>query len=633
MNKVFFDEIKRFTPKGRRVNKHIDLAVLVSEPVIEPKDRSFSIPDRIKTSNSAFLGLLVLTVFLFFTAKAFVYQVIESETYATLAEQNAVREQLMQPERGVIYDRNGEYIVRNKPAFSIDLSTNLCSFGYKNFDYCYSIVNKIGEVVKLDKERINKELAERKPDIILTTGLTKDRLLPIEANIRKFPGVSIVTAPQRDYLYGDAFAHLIGYVGIGGKEYPTIEGKMGVEQSYDQYLAGNFGMKVLEVDSAGNPLKTISGKDPYPGSNVILYVDLDLQKKAYEALRKKVDSGEATAGVVVAQDPQTGGILTLVSYPSFDPNTLTSGITSAEFKKLSNDTGYPFFNRALSAAYPPGSTFKMVVASAALSEEVVTDSLLINDTGYISVGSFIFRNWKAGGHGEVDLRRALQVSNDVYFYTIGGGYGGVKGLGIGKLSEWGKKFGIGSTAGIDLQGEVSGYMPDGISREWYLGDTYITSIGQGDVLATPLQTNNITSYFANGGYLMKPKVVKTIEGTEEPDTEIIAQNLTDKKTYDTVREGLNLAVSPGGTGYPVFDFPLKHGGIKLAGKTGTSEYINSKGEESTHAWFTVFGPYEEGEYDATIALTVFLEGGGSGADDAAPIAAELLDVWFSNFVL
>jgi penicillin-binding protein 2 len=338
-----------------------------------------------------------------------------------------------------------------------------------------------------------------------------------------------------------------------------------------------------------------------------------------------VDKGDAIAGAIVAQDPGTGGVLALVSYPSFDPNTLSEGLSQEEFNKISQNPAFPFFNRVISATYPPGSVFKMVMASAVLAENLISEHYQINDKGFISVGEFIFRNWKLDGHGLVDLRRALQVSNDTYFYTVGGGYGGVPGLGIEKISEWSKKFGYGSKTGINLQGEEGGFVPDGSYRDWYLGDTYITSIGQGDMLATPLQVNQITSYFANGGYLLKPQIVKKIEGAGETDVEVISQFLISEEAYEIVREGLNLAVSPGGTGYPVYDIPDKFEGVTLGGKTGTSEFGGPDSDE-THAWFTVFGPMDK----ATIALTVFLEGGGEGSHDAAPIARELLDLWFSK---
>ena len=264
------------------------------------------------------------------------------------------------------------------------------------------------------------------------------------------------------------------------------------------------------------------------------------------------------------------------------------------------------------------------MASAVLEEGIVSPYFTINDPGYISVRGYTFRNWKLDGHGEVDLLRAIQVSNDTYFYTVGGGYGGVEGLGIDRIEEWSKKFGFGEKTGIDINGEVSGFVPNGEYKDWYLGDTYITSIGQGDFLATPLQTNMVTSYFANGRELLKPQIVKEAGG-KAYEKKVLARDLVSQRTLGFVREGLRQAVSPGGTGYPVFDFPDVYG-VELAGKTGTSEYIAPNGEEKTHAWFTVWGPLE----DAEIVLTVFLEGGGGGSDDAAPIARSLLDYWFSK---
>jgi len=224
--------------------------------------------------------------------------------------------------------------------------------------------------------------------------------------------------------------------------------------------------------------------------------------------------------------------------------------------------------------------------------------------------------------------KALQVSNDTYFYTIGGGHNNIGGLGIQKLAEWANKFGYGKLTGIDLNGELPGNMPDGTARAWYLGDTFITTIGQGDVLSTPLQVNNVTSYFANGGYLYEPKVVESIDGISGNKPKIINEKLTNYEIYDLVREGMAAVAAPGGTAYPLFDFPQKHSGVVLAAKTGTSEFTNPQGEDKTHAWLTVFGPYNEGKYDSTIALTIFLESGGAGSDDATPIARELMDIWF-----
>jgi len=614
-----FEEIHKHTLTKKPLNfkfKGIDFAL-----ESDPKAGKFNLESTTKVWQMVPILAFILSFFFLLLSKSLSLQLISKKSYSELADQNRIRTSIVQPERGVIYDRNNTILVRNKPAFGIEMNANLCSLQGQNQNLCINVLNDLSEVIAIDRERVAKELTAGKVYIILATGLTKEQILPIEANIFLYPSISVTAFPQRDYLFKDVFAHLLGYVGFDEENLePAIVGKMGVEESYDEYLTGISGNRILQVDSIGKSFELLSEKPSTPGKDMTLYVDKALQQKAYELLAKVVQDGKAEAGAIVAQDPKTGGILALVSYPSFDPDKLSLGISSEELTKLSTDPKFPFFNRVISAAYPPGSVFKMVVASGALMEKVVDEFTIIVDKGFIQVGSFIFKNWKPEGHGEVKLTRALQVSNDVYFYTIGGG------LRIDRLAKWAKSFGYGSKTGIDIYGEVSGFMPDGTDRDWYLGDTYITAIGQGDVLATPLQVNNVTVYFANGGYLYSPRVVKTIDGVLDAQPQVLAQNLTDAHTYNLVREGMKMAVLPGGTGYPLFDFSKRHTGIELAGKTGTAEYKNSKGEDKTHAWFTVFGPYD----DADIALTIFLEGGGSGSDDAAPLAKELLDVWFSK---
>jgi penicillin-binding protein 2 len=581
------------------------------------------------------LALIVGLVYLVLIGRAISIQVSNTSKYLSLAEKNRIREFSILPGRGLIYDRNGNVIVRNKPTFSIELNTLICT------DACDTSISNVKKYLSLDDEaRILSELAEKRTNILLATGVEKESVLTLEANIDEMPGVSIETAPARDYLYGDAFAHLLGYVGLGDTLTPTIVGKTGVEEFYDQYLSGVSGNKVVQVDSAGTKYSLITYKDPLPGKNVELFVDYGLQQKAYELLKQKIEEADsdADAGAIVAQNPIDGSILALVSYPSFDPNKLSSGISHEELERLNTDPTYPFYNRAISAAYPPGSTFKLVTASAVLMSKVADAYTTITDNGFIQVGSFIFRNWNTSGHGAVDMVRALQVSNDTYFYIMGGGYGGVGGLGIQRLSTWAKLLGYDALTGIDMNGEVPGYMPDGTTREWYLGDDYISAIGQGDILATPLQVNNMTTYFANGGYLFKPRIVKRIDGVGDTEVEVIAQNLIDKEDYDLIRRGVHLASSPGGTAYPLYDVPLKYG-VEVAGKTGTSEYIDKDGTARTHAWYTMFAPYFESADDQAranpindkpITITVFLEGGGGGSDDAAPLARELLGYWLEN---
>jgi len=596
-------------------------------PLVE--DDSFKNFANLHKIHLILFGALITASLFLFIGKAFDLQILKSKEYKSLASQNHVRTYEIPAPRGVIYDRNGDVIAQNRPRFTLSLDVSLCSLG-DDLSLCKKIINEVSKFLPEDISykplEIIKLLENSKASrLVLAKDLEKEDILRLES--QKIPIMDILTYPERDYLYPYAFSHLIGYTGLSSESLiPKIEGKSGVEFEYDDVLSGLSGMKIIQVNSLNETLQELETKEPVAGKNIVLFADIGLQKLAYEELEKVVEDPEKIidAGVVVAQDPQTGGILALVSYPAFDAQKMVSKITSQELEDMLNQGNYPFFNRAVSANYPPGSTFKMVMASAALEEGTVSPYLTINDPGYISVAGYTFRNWKLEGHGQVDLLRALQVSNDTYFYTIGGGYGGVKGLGIDGISKWAGLFGFGLKTGIDFPGEVGGFVPDSDYKDWYLGDTYITSIGQGDFLATPLQVNVVTSYFANGSELLRPRVVKEVAG-EFTERGVLASNLISSDTLEVVREGLRRSVSPGGTGYPVFDFPEKYG-IELAGKTGTSEYTDPSGEERTHSWFTVWGPLEEGE----IVLTVFLEGGGGGADDAAPIARTLLDYWFGN---
>lgn len=591
-----------------------------------PRKLSFyNLSHNYKLWHAMFFVCLVITTSLIFITRAFTLQVLKGEKYETLSKSNNTRYAQIQAERGVIYSREGEVLVRNKPAFSIELNTMYC----RQLNICESTLYEVEKIQNKSLPEAYLDLKNRKQVIVIEKGLTKEEVLPIESKLASFPGLVVSVQPLRDYRFPESFAHVLGYVGLDDTNLqPRYVGKAGIEESYDERLRGIPGERVIQVDSSGESYKVIAEQNAFPGKNIHTYLNLDLQNKAYDLVKQKVLEGKAMAGVVVAQDPQTGGVIALVSYPTFDSSKLSYGMTAGEMDALLKAGNYPFFNRAISAVYPPGSTFKMVTASAALMEGVVTERTSVFDPGYIQVGSYIFRNWKAGGHGDVNLVRALQVSNDTYFYTVGGGHGDIGGLGIQKLSLWANKFGYGHLTGIDIEGELPGNIPDGTARAWYLGDTYITAIGQGDTLSTPLQVNNVTTYFANGGTLFAPRIVESIDGVNLPKTNVIAKDLTDSKSYDLVREGMAAVAAPGGTAYPLFDFPIKHNGIALAAKTGTSEYTAPDGTDKTHAWLTAFGPYSSSDYDASIALTVFLEGGGAGSDDATPIARELMDLWF-----
>lgn len=621
MTNAFFDEIKKYSAGFSLTSEKIDLShTIISD--LSPEVGIHS--EFILSTNSRIIHLGIFLTLLFaallvFVGRAYYLSVLNKDYYLSISQDNRIREVPVLPERGVIYDRVGNVLVRNKPAFSLVLDTKLCLASCK--DVVNQIAKKFGD--KIDLNRVIKLIEQENASIILSSSLQRDDILSIEARLKDYPGLSIITSSQRDYLYKDIFSHVLGYVGLDN----TITGKSGVEQSYDSAISGTMGNKIIQTDSLGQETKILSQKNSFPGKDLTLYIDSNLQTAAYGLLKKEIDAKKAIAGTVVAQDPHTGGILALVNYPAFDPQKLTDGISQADYAKLVNDPAFPFYNRAISATYPPGSVFKLVGASALLMENIVTPTYQIFDPGFIQVGPYVYHNWKLDGHGLVDITRALQVSNDTFFYKTVGGYENLKGLGIKKLYTWATKFGFGTKTGIDIPSEVPGFFPDGEYKKWYLGDTYITAIGQGDSLATPLQVNNMVSYFANGGHLLAPHVVKSINGVSDTPIKILAENITDQTTYDTIREGLRQVVSPGGTAFPFFDFPQKHNGMRVAGKTGTSEYTDKNGVAKTHAWFSVFGPFDG---DAQIVLTVFLEGGGAGSYDAAPIARELFDEFFKE---
>lgn len=457
----------------------------------------------------------------------------------------------------------------------------------------------------------------------------------------------------REYIYRGVFSHAIGYLGelnnleqqnfesagsqlnynyafLAGEKTPIFIGKMGIEKQYDQELRGKDGALLVEVNTQGKIIREIKKQPPKKGKSLVLNLDLSLQQKAFQLLAGR-------KGAVIASNPQTGEILALVSSPSFDPNlfsqsklrVLTSKITGEKnnvntrslqkIQKILMDDNKPMFNRAIAGLYPPGSTFKIVTAIAGLEEKKINSQTLIEDTGEIKVGKFVFGNWYFRQYGKkegmVDIIKAIKRSNDIYFYRVG------ERLGINKLAEWARYFGLGQVSGLDLEGEAQGLIPTPDWKEktknekWYLGDTYITAIGQGNLELTPLQVNQMSSVIASGGYLCQPYLLKE----DKPSCQKL--NIQ-QRNLDLVKQGMREACRPGGTGWPFFKFKVNNSELEVGCKTGTAEYGDA--ENKTHAWFTVFAPWDKPE----INLTVLLEGAGEGSNEAGPVAKELLEDWF-----
>lgn len=514
------------------------------------------------------LQLFVTFVFLFLFATLVKTQIFAGPYYRDLANNNRVREIPIHAPRGIIFDRNGTALTANIPAFRLDDQV-----------------------------------------------ISKDQAITLETQ-GKNPEVD----SARSYLDGPAFAHVLGYVDDNG-------GQGGVESFYDDKLRGIDGKELVEVDATGAKLRTISAISPTPGQNINLTIDATLQKTVLGAI------GGKKAAVVVT-NPNTGEILALVSSPTFNPNLFTDFSLPLEertagINAIFADKNLPLFDRSIGGAYPPGSTFKIVTATAGLETGAIKADTIIEDTGVLVIGPYKFPNWKwlrdGGVEGNLDVVGGIQKSNDIFFYKTG------EMTGIDPLMTWARKFGLGSRLGIDLPGEATGLVPDAAWRKanirsWYLGDTYHVAIGQGDLLVTPIQDNAWTNVIASGGKLCTPHVVTQLPGN--PVTQ--CKNLGIKpETINLIQKGMVAACTPGGTGYPLFNYqnPKTKTLIQIACKTGTAEFgVDTVTGLPTHAWFTSYGPANQPE----ISVTVLIEGGGEGSDVAAPVAKLIYDAWFGR---
>ena len=573
------------------------------------------------------LGLfLLLAIVLLF--KIFYLQTIEGKKLYLISKNNKGGVTLITPERGIIYDRNLKKLVLNAPAF--DLVCDRRQFLQSNSQTLNEIEN-IAAALGRDPEDIKKqiELAEN-PKVLISENISHDNLLVLEAKINEFTGCQIEKNTIRNYVLGVPFAHLLGYTGRINKEeldssqnYAVNDyiGKTGLEKFYEDYLRGNPG----EIEAA-----KIVVSEPEPGKNLILNIDSELQQKVYEALEKSIKNVGSKKGAAIALDPKTGAVLALVSYPSYDNNLFSKGISYQEYDKIQNDSSQPLFDRAVAAQYPTGSTIKPFTASGALQEKIISPEKKINDLGYISVYSqydpsvvWTYRGIKP--HGWVDMRQALAVSSNIYFYTIGGGYGDQQGLGPTRIKKYLELFGWGAKTGIDLPGELPGFVPSpewkkqNIKESWWDGDTYNLSIGQSYLKVTPLQVAAAYCAIANGGTLYKPQIVNRIVDGPEFEPEVIRSNFIDAENLQIIREGMrDVVMQPYGTAISLNSLP-----VHAAAKTGTAE-TSRPGYYNT--WVVSFAPYENPE----ILLVAVIENVEGLKAPTTTVAREVLNWYFTR---
>jgi penicillin-binding protein 2 len=563
-------------------------------------------------------------------------QIAEGEYYERLAEGNRIRLIPVMAPRGTIYDRNGDILATTRPGFTVSLLQ-------VNAPISEEVILKVAKILNMPPQEIQDRLAQHKGSfdpVRLKSDIGPEIMAMIEERRNDLPGVVIEIQPTRNYVYNELAAHVLGYVSeISDSEIKNLKeagykagdliGKFGLEKKFDRDLRGVDGGGQMEVDANGRPIQVLGKKDPLPGNNLVLTLDAQIQATAEKAiaehlnyLRTTLKNSSAHAAAVVVLNPKTGEILALANSPTFNPNLFTGGISTTEWKKINENIYHPMENKAISGEYPPGSTFKVITATAALELGKVSPEEKIYDSG---------RHWlvpEKGNAGQsalgwLNFRQGLSMSNNVYFYEMG------YRLGIDNIEKYARMFGLGERTGIDLQGEAEGlvasrsYKKRVYQEDWYVSETFDAAIGQGFNLATPLQMAAVISQIANWGSYYRPHLVSKIvkaDGTlvKEFQPELIRQLPISRNSLNLIRTSLrDAATMPGGTSAVYFsDFP-----IPVAGKTGTSE--NPHGKD--HGWFMAFAPYE----DPTVAIVVIADQGGFGVVAAAPIAKKILEKIFN----
>lgn len=586
--------------------------------------------------NFLFYYLIIFACAIVLILKLVNLQIKEGAKHEYLAEDNRIRSRDLNASRGNIYDQTGELLTKNKVTFNLELTPADLPQEKSEREKIYNTIQAVSGIDPTTiKKKVDKSGLYSLDPIILKEKLTRDEALLMEVRYKNISGVTVAKEPSRDYLTVPGLSHILGYIGkVNDKDLEknsNLEindeiGKSGIEQVYDGILRGKDGQEQVEVDSRGQIQRILATKDPTPGNNLYLTINNKLQNKMAEVLGNKISEVKAEKGVAIAMNPKDGSILGMVSLPTYDNNIFSSANLGDEYKKLLEDAKTPMLNRAISGIYPSGSVIKPIIASAGLQEGVITEDTSLYAPKEIKIGDWVFPDWKE--HGIVDVRKALAVSSNVFFYATGGGYENISGLGLDRLKKYFESFGFGNKTNIDLTSEASGLIPDeewkkkNKNESWYTGDTYHLSIGQGDFLTTPMQILNAISVVANGGELVQPHLAQketSSDGTlvKEYGKTVIRDNFVSKENLQIVREGMRQCVTDGSC-KQLQDLP-----VEAAGKTGTAQVA---GTDKTHAWFTAFAPYEDPE----IAIIALVELGGEGNVVAEPIGKDILQYYFSD---
>ncbi|HJQ83127.1 MAG TPA: penicillin-binding protein 2, partial [Candidatus Binatia bacterium] len=597
------------------------------------------VPPELQT-RMAVSVVVVLAAFAAVGTRLWYLQVEHGAEMRSLSEDNRIRLVRVPAARGVVYDRHGEILVDNRPSFDVVFVPE--DARDRRRQVLRNLAGYLGDSEAAVLEAVRAPATKRPPyqGIVVSRDVEWPGVVALEAHQLDLPGVSLQVGPKRYYPDGPLAAHLLGYVGEvseaelndGARGYRPgdLLGKAGLEKAWDTELHGTPGGEQVEVDALGRRVRVLEQVPDLPGATLTLTLDRDLQEAADRAL------GDSD-GSIVALDPRNGEVLAMVSHPAYDPNVFARGIRREEWRALVQDRKHPLNNRAVQGTFPPGSTFKVAVATGALEEGVVTPFTGMSCAGGIPFGNHFFRCWKKGGHGGVNLHRAIVESCDVFFYQVG------RRLGVDGIAEYSRRLGLGLPTGIRLEHEKPGIIPDTqwkrqrFKQPWFEGETLSVAIGQGYVTATPLQMANMAATIANGGTRYRPYYVKRVEAPDgtlraEIEPEVLGEARLKKSTLAQVRSSMrDVVMTEGGTGKKARVL-----GVEVAGKTGTSQVVkmgererSNKGAKQTrdHAWFIAFAPVD----DPQIAIAAIVEhAGGGGGAIAAPIVQEILAHYFSR---
>ena len=593
---------------------------------------------RLGFTAFAVIGLFVLLAFRFFYL-----QIAQYAHYQTLAENNRISLVPIVANRGLIIDKNGVVLAHNFFVYTLEITPSKV----KDLEATITGLSQFVEIGALDRKRFNKFRAQSRnfESLPIRTHLNELEAAKFAVNHYRFPGVEIKSRLFRHYPLGKLGSHMVGYIGrINDNDLVGLEksdqlsnykgsdhiGKSGLEQFYESYLHGTTGFQQVEIDADGHAVRVLSSTSPTPGDNLILSADSKMQEIAETAFGNR-------RGALVAINPKTGEVLSFVSMPTFDANLFVDGIDLDNWKSLNDSLDKPLINRPLRGIYPPGSTFKPFVALAGLENGKRTPPFSIQDSGFFTLpnSTHHYRDWKPGGHGMVDIQRAITISCDTFFYGL------AMELGIEKLSAFVGHFGFGRLSGLDIKGENAGLLPTPdwkqrrFKQPWYQGETVITGIGQGYTLVTPMQLAQATAILANNGVAMKPHLVSKIEKAITGQPLVIAPLIQDKieinaENLEIVKRGMVAVTLPGGTAASIG----ANAPYSIAAKTGTAQVVGIRQNEKynassiderhrDHALFIAYAPAE----NPTIALAVIVENGGHGGSAAGPIARTVMDYY------